>query len=81
MIFWYDRIDFDLLVDEVEFELLVGKITSRLKRFKNKKKQNIICDEFRECGLIYLLDVWCLLVRYIYFEYVQKFVLICKGVR
>lgn len=82
MIPWYDRTDFDSSSDEEgELESSADKTMSRSKRSKNKKKNNVTGDESSECGLIYPLDVWCLLAKYIRPEHVQKFALICKGAR
>ena len=82
MIPWYDRTDFDSSsAEEGELESSVDKTMSRSKRSKSKKKNNVTGDDSSECGLIYPLDVWCLLAKYIRPEHVQKFALICKGAR
>ncbi|XP_078346080.1 transmembrane protein 183-like isoform X2 [Oculina patagonica] len=92
MIPWYERTDFDTDFDslsaeegECESPAVVNtqdKTTSRSRGSKkNAKKKDITCKESDECGLIYPLDVWCLLAEYIRPEHVQKFALICKGAR
>lgn len=85
---WYDRTDFDSLSpeeDEVESSVDVitqEKLKSRSRGSKkNAKKKDVTDEKFSDCGLIYPLDVWCLLAKYICPEHIQRFALICKGAR
>ncbi|KAJ7373675.1 hypothetical protein OS493_011284 [Desmophyllum pertusum] len=79
-VLWYDRTDFDSLsAEEGEHESSADenaqeKTTSRSKGSKkNAKKKNAPCVESSDCGLMYPLDVWCLLAWYILPEHIQMF--------
>lgn len=86
MIPWYDRTDFDSVSDEEDEKPSSGNheqqttSTSTPQRLKRKTK-DAPCTECNQNGLLYPLDVWCLLAQYIEPEDVQKFALICKGAR
>lgn len=87
MIPWYDRTDFDSLSDEEDEKSSIGiheqqsTSISRSQRSKRKTKKDTPHTECNKNGLLYPLDIWCLLAQYIDPEHVQKFALICRGAR
>lgn len=80
---WYERTDFDS-EDENEDSLTEDdrNRSALTEQKKNVKLKAVSADgKSTENAVVYPLDIWCLLSRYIAPEHVQNFALICKGAR
>ncbi|KAL3841763.1 hypothetical protein ACJMK2_019865 [Sinanodonta woodiana] len=81
---WYEKDleDFDIVPDEEDLsdtELKDDGNSHKIHTKKDAEKKKLKLDRHASAGVVYPVDIWFLLARYIYPEDIQSFACLCKG--